>query len=156
APADGGAHGGNPLAAAAPLPGRGGDRPDASSHPPIPRRMKTVMTSPSAPSLNPPGAPAISFVIPLYYTGGGVVKLLDAFRNLPPDREYEIVLVNDGSTDDTLQRALEVIPTMPVEVTLVDLARNFGEHAAVLEGFRHVRGRWIVNLDDDLQNPISE
>jgi undecaprenyl-phosphate 4-deoxy-4-formamido-L-arabinose transferase len=45
---------------------------------------------------------------------------------------------------------------MPLPVTLVVLARNFGEHAAVLEGFRHARGQWVVNLDDDLQNPVSE
>jgi undecaprenyl-phosphate 4-deoxy-4-formamido-L-arabinose transferase len=81
---------------------------------------------------------------------------MDAFRHLPIADEYELVLVNDGSPDDTLERVQEIIPTMPVHVTLVDLARNFGEHAAVLEGFRHARGRWIVNLDDDLQNPVSE
>src|SRR4051794_3763550 len=94
-----------------------------------------------------PAAPAVSFVIPLYYTGEGVVKLLDAFRNLPLAGDYELVLVNDGSTDNTVERVREMIPTMPVKVTLVDLARNFGEHAAVLEGFRHARGRRIVNLD---------
>ncbi|OAI56896.1 hypothetical protein AYO49_03340 [Verrucomicrobiaceae bacterium SCGC AG-212-N21] len=100
--------------------------------------------------------PDVSFVIPLYFTGMGIVKLLHAFRNLPPEDEYEIVLVNDGSTDDTLSLAREVIPELKVPVILVDLARNFGEHAAVLEGFRHARGRYIVNLDDDLQNPVSE
>ena len=100
--------------------------------------------------------PDISFVIPLYHTGEGIVKLMDAFRNLPSDEDYEIVLVNDGSTDNTLDLARRIIPTMPMPVTLVDMTRNFGEHAAVLEGFRHARGRWIVNLDDDLQNPISE
>ena len=101
-------------------------------------------------------APLVSFVVPLYFTGAGVVKLLDAFRNLPIPEGYEVVLVNDGSTDDTLKQAREVIPTMPVPVTLVDLARNFGEHAAVLEGFRHTRGQFVINLDDDLQNPLSE
>ncbi|MCE9517980.1 MAG: glycosyltransferase family 2 protein [Verrucomicrobia bacterium] len=100
--------------------------------------------------------PLVSFVVPLYFTGEGIVKLLDAFRNLAPGGDYEIILVNDGSTDSTLQRAREIIPTMPVKTTLVDMARNFGEHAAVLEGFRHARGRYVVNLDDDLQNPISE
>ncbi|MFZ4767982.1 MAG: glycosyltransferase, partial [Roseimicrobium sp.] len=59
-------------------------------------------------------------------------------------------------TDNTLELANQILPTMPVPVKLVDMARNFGEHAAVLEGFRHARGHFIVNLDDDLQNPISE
>lgn len=101
-------------------------------------------------------APLVSFVIPLYFTGQGIVKLLDAFRNLPIPEGYEVVMVNDGSTDETVKLAREIIPTMPVPVTLVDLARNFGEHAAVLEGFRHTRGQFVINLDDDLQNPVSE
>lgn len=103
-----------------------------------------------------PSEPLVSFVIPLFFTGDGIVTLLDGFRNLPAGGEYELVLVNDGSTDTTWQRAREVIPTMPVKVTLVDMVRNFGEHAAVLEGFRHARGRYVVNLDDDLQNPLTE
>jgi glycosyltransferase involved in cell wall biosynthesis len=100
--------------------------------------------------------PLVSFVIPLYFTGRGMVKLLDEFRGLPLPDGYELILVNDGSTDDTLKIADEVIPTMPVPVTLVDLARNFGEHAATLEGFRHARGRYVISMDDDLQNPVSE
>src|SRR5260370_29976960 len=86
------------------------------------------------------GTPDVSFVVPLYRTGEGIVKLMDAFRNLPTADVYEVVLVNDASPDDTLRRAREIIPTMPVPVTLVDLARNFGEHAAVLDGFRQPRG----------------
>ena len=101
-------------------------------------------------------APLVSFVIPLYVTGQGVVKLLDAFRSLPLGGDYELVLVNDGSTDETAALVRELAPGMPVPVTFVDMARNFGEHAAVLEGFRHARGQYVVNLDDDLQNPVSE
>ncbi len=102
-------------------------------------------------------APLVSFVVPLYFTGPeGVVKLLDAFRTLPLQGGYELVLVNDGSTDGTTAKVREVMPTMPIPVILVDMARNFGEHAAVLEGFRHTRGKYVINLDDDLQNPVSE
>ena len=101
-------------------------------------------------------APLVSFVIPLYNTGDGIVKLFDAFRLLPIPEGYELVLVNDGSKDGTHLRAAELVKTMPVPVTLVDFARNFGEHAAVLEGLRQTRGRFIINLDDDLQNPVSE
>lgn len=107
-------------------------------------------------SATQPRTPDVSFVIPMYRTGDGIVDLMDSFRNLPAGLEYELILVNDASPDDTLRRAREIIPTMPLPVRLVDLTRNFGEHAAVLEGFRHTRGQWIVNLDDDLQNPISE
>lgn len=114
------------------------------------------MTSSPPTILDDKGRPDVSFVIPLYRTGDGIVGLMDAFRDLPSGDDYELVLVNDASPDDTLRRVREIIPSMPLPVTLVDLTRNFGEHAAVLEGFRHTRGQWIVNLDDDLQNPIGE
>src|SRR5437762_4653499 len=98
----------------------------------------------------------LSFVVPLYNTGDCIVKVFDAFRDLPVPGGYELVLVNDASQDDTYARAKDIISSMPIPVTLVDMARNFGEHAAVLEGFRHTRGQFVINLDDDLQNPIDE
>ncbi len=101
-------------------------------------------------------APLVSFVIPLYNTGDAIVKLFDAFRLLPIREGYELVLVNDGSKDGTFERAADLAKTMPIPVTLMDFARNFGEHAAVMEGLRRSRGRFVVNLDDDLQNPVSE
>jgi glycosyltransferase involved in cell wall biosynthesis len=101
-------------------------------------------------------APTASFVVPLYCTGEGIPKLFAAFRPLTVPGGFELVLVNDGSRDDTLARAQALLADMPVPITLVDLARNYGEHAAVMEGFRQSRGKFIINLDDDLQNPVSE
>lgn len=106
--------------------------------------------------MNDTGHPLVTFVVPLYYTGVGVERLLEAFANISVRGNYDLVLVNDGSTDDTLARVQQAMRGYPVPITLVDLARNFGEHAAVLEGFRHARGEYVINLDDDLQNPISE
>ncbi len=105
-----------------------------------------------------PDQPALlsSFVVPLYNTGDSIVKLFDAFRDLPIPGAYELILVNDASQDDTYARAKAIIPSMPIPVTLIDMARNFGEHSAVLEGFRHTRGKFVINLDDDLQNPVDE
>jgi glycosyltransferase involved in cell wall biosynthesis len=97
-----------------------------------------------------------SFVVPLYNTGDSIVKLFDAFRDLPIPGGYELILVNDASQDDTYDRAKAIISSMPIPVTLIDMARNFGEHSAVLEGFRHTRGKFVINLDDDLQNPVDE
>ena len=95
-------------------------------------------------------------MVPLYNTGESIGKLFDAFRDLPISGGYELILVNDGSRDDTLTRASALLSSMLIPVILVDLARNFGEHAAVLEGFRHARGKFVINLDDDLQNPVEE
>ena len=102
------------------------------------------------------GTPELSFVVPLYNTGDGLLPLLDAFRTLSLPESWELVLVDDGSTDGTALAARQVVMDFPTPVTIVELARNFGEHAAVLEGFRHARGSFVVNLDDDLQNTPSE
>lgn len=98
----------------------------------------------------------LSFVVPLYHTGAGLTPLLDTFRSLSVPESWELVLVDDGSTDGTFMAARQAVADFPAPVTLVELARNFGEHAAVLEGYRHARGEFVVNLDDDLQNPLGE
>jgi len=100
--------------------------------------------------------PAVSFVVPLHNTGDSLPRLLEAFRLADIQDTWELVLVDDGSTDGTFAHAGELTRDYPVPVTLVELARNFGEHAAVLEGYRRSRGQRVVNLDDDLQNPVSE
>jgi glycosyltransferase involved in cell wall biosynthesis len=105
---------------------------------------------------DPAQTPLVSFVVPLYNTGASLTKLLDAFRSLPIEGGWELVLVNDASPDGTGEKVRGMIDSLPCRVVLVDMARNFGEHAAVLEGFRHTTGRFVINLDDDLQNPISE
>lgn len=100
--------------------------------------------------------PELTFVVPLYNTGEGLRPLLDAFRALSLPETWELVLVDDGSTDGTAAAARWAVTDFPAPVTVVELARNFGEHAAVLEGYRHACGDFVVNLDDDLQNPPGE
>jgi putative glycosyltransferase len=64
--------------------------------------------------------------------------------------DYEIVLVNDGSLDDSLLRAVRISETNP-HVTVVDLSRNFGHHKAMMTGLRYARGELIFLLDSDLE-----
>jgi glycosyltransferase involved in cell wall biosynthesis len=100
--------------------------------------------------------PALSFVIPLYNSAdtiGAVVREIDALK-VPGG--HEIVLVNDGSADATAAVCRELIKSTRVAITYVEHARNFGEHNAVLTGWRHARGSHIANLDDDGQNPPAE
>lgn len=102
--------------------------------------------------------PEFSFVIPLHNTGEMLRPLLGAFRAeaMTLRDTWELVLVDDGSTDGTFAEARRLVADFPAPVVLVELARNYGEHAAVLEGWRRSTGRFVVNLDDDLQNPVSE
>jgi undecaprenyl-phosphate 4-deoxy-4-formamido-L-arabinose transferase len=98
----------------------------------------------------------VTFVIPLYFTGSGIDPRLGAFRSLQVAGGFNLVLVNDGSTDGTGDRVKALLPGLPFGVILVDLARNFGEHHAVLEGLRQADGQYVITLDDDLQNPPGE
>ena len=100
--------------------------------------------------------PTLSIVVPLYNSAETLPRLLDELCALQIDGGVELVLVNDGSRDATEANALKLIETCRVPVTFVSLARNFGEHNAVLEGLRASRGAYVVTMDDDLQNPPSE
>jgi putative glycosyltransferase len=67
-------------------------------------------------------------------------------------RDFEIVLVNDGSPDDSLEIALDLHRTDP-RVVVVDLSRNFGHHEAALSGLEHARGERVFLIDSDLEEP---
>jgi undecaprenyl-phosphate 4-deoxy-4-formamido-L-arabinose transferase len=69
--------------------------------------------------------------------------------------EYEIVLVNDGSSDTSWERIESLVRTRP-SVRGIDLMRNFGQHNALLAGIRAAQFEIVVTLDDDLQNPPEE
>ena len=66
--------------------------------------------------------------------------------------EFEIVLVNDGSPDESLQIALGLHRSDP-RVRVIDLSRNFGHHPAMLEGLRHAKGDRVLLIDCDLEEP---
>jgi undecaprenyl-phosphate 4-deoxy-4-formamido-L-arabinose transferase len=100
--------------------------------------------------------PALTFVIPMYNAAATIGALVHDIEQLEVDGGHEIVLVNDGGGDNTMAVCRELVQTARVPVTLVEHSRNFGEHNAVLTGWRHARGRHVVNLDDDGQNPPRE
>ncbi len=130
-------------------------RHDDARHGRTQNAVRTLRPGPPLPP-TPAPAPVISFVVPLYNTGASLPALVAAFRDLDLEESWELVLVDDGSSDGTAARMLQNLESLPAQVTLVELARNFGEHAAVLEGLRRSRGQFVINLDDDLQNPLSE
>ena len=84
--------------------------------------------------------------LPLLYPE--LVKLMDG----NPGYEWELMFVNDGSTDDTLHE-LQRLRQQDGRVNYVDLSRNFGKEAAMLAGFDYVTGDAVVILDADLQHP---
>ena len=98
----------------------------------------------------------ISLVIPVYNEERNIAALMD--RLLPVMNAmgagYEILLVDDGSRD----RSLELLRsyTRHPAVKVVELTRNYGQHAAIMAGFSLVQGDIIITLDADLQNPPEE
>jgi undecaprenyl-phosphate 4-deoxy-4-formamido-L-arabinose transferase len=68
----------------------------------------------------------------------------------------EIVLVNDGSPDNSGDVCRALLRSATVPITYIEHARNFGEHNAVMTGLRHARGAYVITMDDDLQNPPEE
>ena len=100
--------------------------------------------------------PALSFVIPLYNSADTISPLVKTIEALAVPGGHELVLVNDGSQDATAEVCRALVAGARIPIVFIEHARNFGEHNAVLTGWRHARGGHIVNLDDDGQNPPAE
>ena len=100
----------------------------------------------------------VSFVIPCYrseHTIAGVVEEINRAMAGLPQYDHEIVLVNDCSPDGTFA-VLEELARQDGRICAVDLAKNFGQHAAIMAGLNHTRGNYVVCLDDDGQTPADE
>jgi len=100
----------------------------------------------------------VSIVVPCYNSEATVEELadetMDAFAQWP-EYDCEMILVDDYSRDQTFEAIRRVCAKYP-NVTGVDLAKNFGQHAAIMAGLHHVHGDYVVGMDDDLQNHPSQ
>jgi undecaprenyl-phosphate 4-deoxy-4-formamido-L-arabinose transferase len=99
----------------------------------------------------------ISIVIPVYNSEETLIPLAERLEQVLPDlaRYYELILVNDGSRDHSLNVITDLVNRYPW-VRGVDLMRNYGQHNAILCGVRMARYEVIVTMDDDLQHPPEE
>jgi undecaprenyl-phosphate 4-deoxy-4-formamido-L-arabinose transferase len=100
--------------------------------------------------------PHLSIVVPLYNAAATLPALHREISALKVDGGHELIIVNDGSRDETEAVALKLTRESQLPMTFLSLSRNFGEHNAVLAGLRAVSGRYVITMDDDLQNPPSE
>lgn len=101
-------------------------------------------------------AVALSIVVPVYNGEASVATLVEELSRLDVPEGLEVVLVNDNSPDGSLNVCRELCSRNDVPLTVVNLARNFGEHNAVMAGLTYARGAHVVTMDDDLQNPPEE
>jgi undecaprenyl-phosphate 4-deoxy-4-formamido-L-arabinose transferase len=100
--------------------------------------------------------PELSLVIPVYNGSRTIGPLVEQITKVFTSTSFEVVLVNDGSTDDSETVCGALAEKFPQTVVFVHLSRNFGEHNAVLAGFKQARGLYVAVLDDDGQNPPEE
>ncbi|TWU43225.1 Undecaprenyl-phosphate 4-deoxy-4-formamido-L-arabinose transferase [Novipirellula aureliae] len=100
----------------------------------------------------------LSVVIPLYNEEESVGPLLSAVRDAFVDQSliYELVLVDDGSTDQTYTAAIQASESTEMSVRIVSLQRNFGQTAAMQAGIDAANGSLIATLDGDLQNDPAD
>ncbi|MDD5722324.1 MAG: glycosyltransferase [Syntrophales bacterium] len=98
----------------------------------------------------------ISVVIPVYNEDANISHLMERLRPVMEgmNKRYEIILVDDGSSDRSLA-LMKGFTTHP-EVRVVELTKNYGQHAAIFSGFSIAMGDIIVTMDADLQNPPEE
>lgn len=100
----------------------------------------------------------LSFVIPCYKsekTVGSVIAEIRDMISKEAKYDYEIILVNDGSPDDVWD-VIKEYADRDAHILGVNLAKNFGQHSAVLAGYHYCTGDYVISLDDDGQTPAGE
>ena len=95
----------------------------------------------------------LSLVITVINEEDNIHPLVDEIRNALAGMDYEIVFVDDGSTDATKKRVKEVIDN---RISLVELKKNYGQSTAMTAGIDHTTGKYIALLDGDLQNDPAD
>lgn len=104
----------------------------------------------------PDSTPEMSVVIPVYNGANSIAMVVDRVRATFAPTSLQIVLVNDGSSDQSEEVCLALQAKFPEQICYIQLARNFGEHSAVICGLNHATGSYIAVMDDDAQNPPEE
>lgn len=103
------------------------------------------------------GVPSVSVVIPVYRGAASIGRLTeDLIAGMGSAYSLEIVLVNDDSPDESEAVCIELQRRHPHVVAFYSLAKNVGEHNAVMAGLNQCHGDYVLIMDDDFQNPVEE
>ncbi len=99
----------------------------------------------------------LSILIPVYNSEKTIGRLVEELiENLGSHYKLEIILVNDNSTDNSEKVCISLFDNYKETVKFYSLSKNVGEHSAVMAGLNKAKGDFVVIMDDDFQNPISE
>ena len=101
----------------------------------------------------------ISVIVPVYNSEETLVELTDrlekSLEEMLNGKSYQLVFINDGSADNSWQ-VIKELACKNGKITAINLTKNFGQHNALMCGFQHAKGKYVVTIDDDLQNPPEE
>lgn len=104
---------------------------------------------------HPAGSIEISVVVPVLNEADSLAQLVEELHQALSGWEYEVVFVDDGSTDATVERMQHLHAADP-RVKLVRLRQHYGKTAALMAGFYHSRGEVVITMDGDLQDVPAE
>ncbi|MDP7029167.1 MAG: glycosyltransferase [Phycisphaerales bacterium] len=101
---------------------------------------------------------SVSIVVPVFNENENIDQLVQRVVTAaePLENEWELVLVDDGSRDGSTEKLEAASVRHDGRIRAIVLNRNYGQHAAIMCGFRHARGDMVITLDADLQNPPEE
>lgn len=98
----------------------------------------------------------ITIVIPVYNSASTLEELTQRIDTTLKNYSYQLILVDDGSKDASWEKLTKIKSTYGSKVLAINLAKNFGQHNALMCGFSYAKGDVVVTLDDDLQHPPEE
>jgi undecaprenyl-phosphate 4-deoxy-4-formamido-L-arabinose transferase len=100
----------------------------------------------------------ISVVVPVYNSEGTLNELFERVKQTCTTYQwsFEVVFVDDRSRDKSWAVLKQLKLQYPEYITAVKLAKNSGQHSALMCGFNYISGNWVVTIDDDLQNPPED
>lgn len=99
-----------------------------------------------------------SIVVPVYNSEPTLEELYERVRKVFEEtmkQDFELILVDDSSRDQSFKK-MEELRSRDRRVKIIQMARNFGQHPALLCGFEYAQGDFIITMDDDLQHPPEE
>ena len=97
----------------------------------------------------------ISYIFPIYNESGNIsllYKTISVLLEKNKDYEYELIFINDGSKDDSLQKLLKLRES-DKRIIVINFSRNFGHQIAVTAGLDHAKGAAVIIMDSDMQDP---
>ncbi len=99
----------------------------------------------------------VSIIVPVYFNGESLNILFNRIKKnvieKNPNRIFEIIFIDDGSKDQSLEVLLQLKLAYPEYIKIIKFTRNFGQVSAVTAGFRMAKGKFIISIDADLQDP---